>query len=295
VETIFSVDFRDVAPGHAVVPVLDRGLLFGDSVFEVVRTYGGRPLLLREHLLRLAQSARLVRFPFEPDLDRLEAEARRMLGRWAREAGGEARMRILVTRGRGEALLEPGDAHEPSTVIVVRPLAPPDEILYEKGATAAVVSVRRNLSEALPPAAKTANYLNNLLALMEARSLGAYEPLMLDHLGRVAEGATSNVFAVRGRELVTPCGDTGILGGITRGALLALAVRAELQPREVELRPEELVRADEVMITSTAREVLPIVGIAWREAWHAIGAGRPGPAAARLRALYREWAVTRAG
>lgn len=288
---LISLDGRDVPLEAATVPVLDRGFLFGDSVYEVIRTYDRLPFQLAGHLDRLAASARIIGFPFEPDRRLIEREVDRLLARWNEDpARGEAQVRIVVTRGSGEALIDPRDATGPRTIVLVRALHAPDPAAYDSGVRAAVVAVRRNLITALPPAAKTGNYLNNLLALIEAQALGADEPILLDVSGRVTESATSNVFVVRGRDLLTPGADVGILGGLTRRAVLALAPSAGYEAREAELLPSHLRCADEILLTSTTREIVPVTRLRLDGEWLEVGSGRAGRAARTLLEGYRRWA-----
>lgn len=289
-DMLISIDGVDVSGDQARVSVLDRGFLFGDSVYEVVRTYDNRPFQLTGHLERLRSSARIVRFPFEPDVAALRRDIVRLLDRWNAEGRGEAQARIVVTRGEGQALIDPRDAQSPRSIVILRSLVTHSDEAYEQGIRAAVVSVRRNLVEALPPAAKTGNYLNNILAILEAQALDADEPILLDFGGRVTESATANVFIVRGNELLTPGAEVGILGGLTRRALVEFAPLHGFSVREAELWPADLEKADEILLTSTTREILPVTSLRVGDAFHPVGAGVPGRAARTLLAEWRRWA-----
>jgi branched-chain amino acid aminotransferase len=279
VPTLVSFDGRLLPPARARISVFDRGFLYGDSIYEVLRTYGGRPFELPAHLKRLGRSAQLIglRLPLPAAAfqRRIEAALRAARNR-------ESYVRVIVTRGEGPIGLDPALAVRPHVLVIVRPLhAPPAEI-YRRGVSVSVVDVRRNLRQAIDPAAKTGNYLNNVLALREARARGGYEALMLDARGRVAEGSTSNVFAVFGARVVTPPLD-GILAGVTRGLVLALTGRLGLEARERSLRPVDLRRADELFLTSTLRELVPIVRVDGRR----VGSGTPGPITLRLLEAFR--------
>lgn len=288
---LISIDFQDVDGDQARISVLDRGFLFGDSVYEVVRTYDRRLFQLSGHLKRLAESARIIRFPFEPDLEALKREVHRLVDRWNEDPKrGEALVRIVVTRGEGRASIDPRDARAPKTIVIVRPLQTPTDEAYEKGIRAAVVSVRRNLIESLPPAAKTGNYLNNILAILEAQALGADEPIILEAQGRIAESATANIFVVRGGELLTPGAEVGILGGLTRRALVEFAPTHGWRVREAELWPADLETADEILLTSTTREILPVTQVLVDGAFRPVGNGVPGPVARTLLLDWRRWA-----
>jgi len=167
--------------------------------------------------------------------------------------------------------------------VVVLALSGPPAVAYREGVAAAIVGVRRAAPEAIDPSAKTGAHLPNVLAVREARAAGAHEALLLDARGFVTEGSSSNVFAVRGGALHTPPLAAGILEGVTRGVVLRLARDAGVAAEEVPLRPEDLEAADEVFITSTVREIVPVTRLGTRP----VGAGRPGPVTRRLHAAFR--------
>ena len=270
---------------QARVLVLDRGFLYGDSIYEVIRTYEGRPFALDEHLARFERSAASMDIPL-PERDGLVAEIERTL-----QAGGneESYCRIIVTRGNGPLTLDPATARDPMTVIVVKAFEPFPEAMFEQGIRVAIPSIRRNLRSAVDPAIKSGNYLNSILALGEARRAGYDDALMLDVEGRVTEATTSNVFAVRDGVLCTPRLETGILEGVTRGLVLQLAQARGMRCEACDLYPDDLVAAEEVMLTSTLREAMAVVAVGDS----AVGSGRPGPMAARVRAMLREYALQR--
>ena len=269
-----------VAPEAATVSVFDRGFLYGDSIYEVIRTYDGIPFELEAHVTRLARSASHIgmRLPVSRGAltDEIEATV-------AIADHPESYIRVIMTRGAGPIGLDPALAVDPVRLILVQPLTPPTPQQYDAGVTVAVTNIRRNLRAAVDPAAKTGNYLNSVLALREARQRGAYEGIMLDHRDLVTEGSSSNIFAVYGDRLMTPPLDVGLLAGITRAVVLRIAPRAGLRPIEAPLSAASLYEADEVWLTSTIREVLPIVKVDNRS----IGRGQPGPAYHRLRDAFR--------
>ncbi len=236
----------------AVVPVLDRGFLYGDGVYEVTRTAGGQCVDLGPHLDRLDRSAARIGL-VPPSRDAIVAAIGATL-----DGQGESYVRVIVTRGAGEMGLDPALADRPRMVIIVRPLSLPAAEVVERGASLRFVSVERTSPRALDPAIKSGNYLNNILAIAEARRSNAYEAVLCDERGRVTEGSSSNVWCVRGGEILTPPTTVGLLPGITRWRLLQLAADAGLPAREAELVPDELRGADEVFITSSIRGVLPI-------------------------------------
>lgn len=289
-DMLISIDFKDVAGAEAKVSVLDRGFLFGDSVYEVVRSYHGKLFQLSGHLERLAQSARTVRFPFKVDTEAIRSEILRLHQRWNSDPErGELQARIIVTRGEGRASIDPRDAENPRVIVIMRPLRSPPPKSYEEGISAAVVEVRRNLIEALPPSAKTGNYLNNILAILEAQALGATEPIILDGQGRIAESATANIFIVKGKTLFTPGREVGILGGLTRRALVEFAPAHGWEVQEALLWPEDLKSADEILLTSTTREILPVTSVRIESDFQPVGSGKPGPVARALLQDWRRW------
>jgi branched-chain amino acid aminotransferase len=266
-------------PETAVVPVFDRGFLYGDSVYEVTRTSGGRPVDLGPHLDRLERSAEAIALPL-PARAELEAAIDATL---AAAGNDDSYLRVVVTRGAGEIGLDTTLADRPRTIVIVKPLVLPGAELYLRGAPIRIVDVQRMNRRAVDPAVKSGNYLNNILALAEAKRAGAYEAIMCDARGRIAEGSTSNLFVVRGGRLLTPPLEVGLLAGITRQRVIELAAAAALPFAEVELTPDEVRGADEVFITSSIRGVLPVS----RVDEHPVGAGAPGPITGRLMELYQ--------
>jgi branched-chain amino acid aminotransferase len=269
-----SISDRD----GAVISVFDRGFLYGDSVYEVLRTSGGRPVDLDRHLERLGRSAAAIEL-IPPD----QPEIRRALAETLAAAGNpEAYARIIVTRGGGAISLDIAAAERPGLLVIVSPLALPAAEHYEKGVHVAIVGVERTSRRAVDPAVKSGNYLNNIMALAEARRSGAYEAIMCGPDGRVAEGSTSNLFVVRGGQLITPALLTGILPGITRMRVIEIAAADGLTASEGDLYPDDVRRAAEVFVTSSVRGVLP----ATRVDDTTIGDGTPGPITVRLMELY---------
>jgi branched-chain amino acid aminotransferase len=301
--TVVNADGRIVPPGEAVVSIFDRGFLYGDSVYEVLRTYGRRPFELTAHLRRLAGSAERIGLAPPWDAARTAAEIRRTID--AATAGapdpeepdaapwnvGEIYVRVIMTRGAGELGIDPALAVDPRAFVIARPVHGPPRATYERGVKACVVGIQRVSPRAMDPAAKTGNYLQSVLAVREARAHGAHEALLLDAAGFVTEGSTSNVFAVRGGRLETPPVEIGILEGVTRTVVLAIAREAGLPVGEERLRPADLAAADEVFITSTVRELVPVTELDGG----AVGDGRPGPVFRRLHGLFRARADATAG
>ena len=270
------------------MPVLDRGFLYGDSVYEVVRTYGGKPFELERHLRRMERTAERIGLELPP-----RAEIELQLARTLEAAGNpESYARIVVTRGEGQFGLAPQLARgQHRLIVIVRPLQTPPEAQYARGLQMAIAKTRRNSPLALDPALKTGNYLNNILALREAVDAGADDAILLDLSGRVTEGTTSNVFFVQRGVLVTPPLSLGMLEGVTRALFIEIARAEGLILREEPHGPEALAAADEVFMTSTLREAMPVTSLLFLdspgEQVRRVGEGAPGPIAKRLRAAFR--------
>ncbi|PIE17382.1 MAG: aminotransferase [Proteobacteria bacterium] len=263
----------------ARISVLDRGFLYGDSVYEVLRTYGGKPFALDEHMERLERSAELLAISLPLSREELVSEMRRTI-----EAAGNAEsyVRLVITRGGGPIGLDPALAVDPTRVLIVTELRTLPEAAYETGVKISLIAAGRSAEGQLPAGAKSGNYLTNLLALQIAKERGAHEALLLDAHGRICEGSSSNVFVVQGQTIRTPPPEVGILEGITRRKVLALARGLGHPVEEVHLEAADLRRADEVFLTSTIREVLPVTEVDETR----VGDARPGPIAKALRAAF---------
>lgn len=265
---------------EAVVSVFDHGFLYGDGVYETLRAYRGRVFQLAEHLARLERSASRIQLHLPVSLERLTDLVRESLSRNQLQ---EAYLRITVSRGAGEIGLDPALCKSPTLVIIAKPFQPYPESLYADGVSVIVAKTRRNLPEALPPQVKSLNFLNNILAKMEAKAAGAHEALMLNHQGELTEGTTSNMFVVQRGRVRTPAVECGILNGITRGLVLQLASELGIPSEETRLTVDDLLRADECFLTNTTQEVLPVT----RVQGTMIGNGRPGEITRRLHASFR--------
>jgi branched-chain amino acid aminotransferase len=270
-----------VLPEAAKVSVFDRGFLFGDSVYETIASDNGRLFAFSDHLDRLFESAGRIGI-VPPPRDEI---ARAVHETVAAAGNPAARVRIIVSRGEGWGDLDPASTKGANLVVIVGPLGGPTPEMYVNGVGIAVVSVTRNHPGAIDPAVKSGNYLNNIMALGEARRLGAHEAILCSPTGSVAEGASSNVFAVRGGVVITPALSVGILPGITRRHVLELCRRAGVQTAETDfLAPDELRTADEVFITSALRGILPATSVDNRP----VREGRVGPVTSRLMERFRD-------
>lgn len=276
------IDGHKVSPEAAKVSVFDRGFLYGDSVFEALRTYGGRPFALDRHLTRLQRSAERVYIELPVSAEQLGREVATAIV----EAGHpESYVRVTLTRGIGETLgLDPGLSRHPLRVVIVQPLASPAPETYENGIHAVTYRAQRVTDDSAAAGAKVGNYLMAVLANREARKAGASEALIVDGRERVIEGATSNVFAVIAEELVTPPESDGILLGITRETVLAVASDLALPVRLASLTLEQVQGASELFISSSIRELVPVVRLDGAP----IAGGRPGPTTLRLLSEFRK-------
>jgi len=264
---------------QARISPLDRGFLYGYGLFETVRSYDGRVFRLDRHLARLMHSAEELGLASQLDPAEVERAIYRTME--ANETP-DARVRLTVGAGEGERELSSPTSGEVSTMIVVEKLTVPSR-LYEEGVTSATVNTRRNSQSPLP-AIKSLNYLEGLIARAEAAAMGVDEAIMLNDRGFLSEGSSSNLFLVVAGQLMTASLDSGILPGVTREAVLELARDLGIETVEGQIPASELGRADEVFLTTSVREVLPVVVVDGK----AVGEGRPGPTSRRLLAGYRE-------
>jgi len=265
---------------RACLPANDHGFLYGDSAYETIRTYGRRPFLMERHFRRLEESAAAIRLRLPWDRSHLIAETRRTV---AATLGDEVAVRIIATRGTGPLGYDPDLCGRPNLVILGRPLRPLSRDEHDVGVSAAIASIRRNPIESLDPRIKSGNLLNNILAAHQAKEAGAAEALLLNTTGFLAEGTNTNVFLVKGGLLTTPSLDCGILSGVTRELVLDVASSAGIPCEQGRYRAESLLAADEIFLTSTTREILPVATLGGRP----VGAGRRGPVTTRLQELFR--------
>lgn len=277
------IDGRPMAPEAARVSVFDRGFLYGDSVFEALRTYGGRPFALARHLARLAQSASRVHIDLPVSVEQIGREVESAV---VGAGNAESYVRLTLTRGVGDALgLDPGLARHPLRVVIVTPLKSPPPEQYRDGVAVITHRSERVTDGNSATGAKVGNYLVAVLANREARQASAAEALIVDGRGHVLEGATSNVFAVLGDgTLVTPPESDGILLGITREAVLTVATQLGVRVRFQSLSLELLKEAAEIFFTSSIRELMPVVSVDGAT----IGDGRPGIVTLKLLTAFRE-------
>ena len=279
--SVVSLDGAIVPRGRAVVSVYDRGFLYGDTVFETLRVYRGAPYLLGEHLARLAGSAALVGIDLPVGLDAIEREVRAAL---AAAAEPEAVVRVTLSRGEGPLGLDPSTATRPRRVVFVEPLGSGPAAVQASGIAVRLVPTRRAAD--LVPAAKVGAYLDAVVAVRAARAQGDDEAIVVDPAGLVVEATAANVFALvdrpEGPTLVTPP-EGALLPGITRRRVIELAHAASMAVAESPLTAEDLAGAGEAFLTSSVREIVPVVRVDGRP----VADGAPGPVTRRLQAAYR--------
>jgi branched-chain amino acid aminotransferase len=277
------------AANDAVVPVYDHGFVYGEGVYETLRTYNGVPFLYDRHALRLRKSAGHLALdvPFDDGwlLARVEdtIKAAASAEREAAAAGTEWYIRILLTRGVGELTYDITATPSPSLVVIVKPLEEPPERIAREGINISLVGVLRNHPRSVNPIIKSNNLLNNALGSQEAFRRGAFEGVMRNYRGEIAECTTANIFIVKDGVASTPPLEAGLLAGITREFLFEVAREVGVPMREQALHDADLFGADEAFLTSTTREVVPIVRVDDR----VIGSGKPGPITTQLLAGFR--------
>jgi branched-chain amino acid aminotransferase len=277
-----------IAPAdHAVVPVYDHGFVYGEGVYETIRTYNRVPFLYDRHMRRLRRSAAalVLEVPFEDDelLRSIEVTMS------AADIGpsDEAYVRVLLTRGVGELTYDLKATPEPTTVVIVKPFEPPPARVFNDGIRISFVDILRNHPQSVNPAIKSNNLLNNAMAMQSAYRRGGEEALMCNYRGELSECSQSNFFLVRGGVALTPKTSAGLLDGVTRTFLFEVGNAVGVEVREDVLYPKDLETADEMFITSTTRELSPVVAVDDR----VVGSGRPGPVTLTLLTGYRSRAL----
>jgi branched-chain amino acid aminotransferase len=266
---------------EAKISVFDHGLLYGDGVFEGIRSYGGKVFRLRQHLERLWQSAKAIALNIPMTQEQLADAIYQTLRANQIDDGY---IRLIVTRGVGTLGLDPNRCSQPQVIIITDYISLYPRQYYEDGLEIITASTIRNHPAALSPRIKSLNYLNNILAKIEGLQAGCIEALMLNSKGEVAECTGDNIFLVFRGRLLTPSIEAGILEGITRNAVIELARKHGIPVSECPLTKHDVYIADECFLTGTAAEVVPVVKVDSR----VIGTGKPGPVTRRLMHLFQE-------
>ena len=272
-----------IAPAdQAVVPVYDHGFVYGEGVYETLRTYNRVPFLYDRHMRRLRQSAErlMLDVPFD------DATLLQWMDQTVAAAGelDEAYIRVLLTRGVGDLNYDPKSTPTPTTVIIVKPLEEPPARVFNDGIRISLVDMLRNHPKSVNPIIKSNNLLNNALAMQAAYRAGAEEALMCNYRGELTECSQANFFMVRGGAALTPKSAAGLLEGVTRAFIFELGKELGIDVREETLLPKDLETADEMFITSTTRELSPVVNVDGRP----VGTGKVGPVTKKLLGLYQQ-------
>jgi branched-chain amino acid aminotransferase len=280
-DSMIFIDGKFYSQANAKISVFDHGLLYGDGIFEGIRFYNGRVFRLEEHLDRLWDSARSICLEV-PMSKREMTEA--LLETVRQNDLRDGYIRLLVTRGVGNLGLNPAQCETPSVIIIAATITLYPEAMYQNGLTVVTVATRRTNPAALNPAVKSLNYLNNVMARIEANLAGADEALMLNDAGNVAECTADNVFVVKRGQIFTPPITAGALRGITRSVVFEIAAELTVKITEADITRHDVFIADECFLTGTAAEIIPVIKADGRP----IGNGKPGPITARMMARFRE-------
>jgi branched-chain amino acid aminotransferase len=276
-----NVNGRITPERDAVISVFDHGFLYGEGIYETMRTYHRRPFLYDRHMRRLRRSARMIELQVPFTDEELAAQIRdtQALAR----IDGEVYIRVLVTRGIGELTYDPKATPHPSVVIIVKPHVDPPVDAYEKGVRVVIVDVVRNHPDTVNPMIKSNNLMNSALAAQEAIKQNAFEGVMRNYRGELTECTTANLFIVRNKAALTPPLEAGLLPGITREFVFDIGKDIGVEVREQVMRDDDLFGADEAFLTSTTRELVPITTVNDRT----IGRGVPGPITLKLLEAFR--------
>lgn len=280
-QSVVYIDGQYLPEAEAKVSVFDHGLLYGDGIFEGIRFYNGRVFKLEQHLDRLWDSARSI--CLEIPISRSEMTAV-LLETIRRNGLRDGYIRQIVTRGVGNLGLNPVGCKRPSVIIIVATIALYPKEVYESGLTVITCATRRMNAAALNPAVKSLNYLNNVMARIEANLAGADEALMLNDAGNVAECTADNVFVIKGGQIFTPPISAGALRGITRSVVFEIAAEFGVKLSETEITRHDVFVADECFLTGTAAELIPVIKADGRM----IGTGKPGSITARMIERFRK-------
>jgi branched-chain amino acid aminotransferase len=276
-----NVNGRITPESEAVISVFDHGFLYGEGIYETMRTYHGRPFLFNRHVRRLRRSARMIELALPFSDEELASQIR--LTQTAAKLEGDVYIRVLVTRGIGELTYDLKATPNASVVIIVKPQIDPAAEVYEKGVRVVIVDIVRNHPATVNPMIKSNNLMNSALAMQQALRSNAFEGVMRNYKGELTECTTANLFIVKNNVALTPPLDAGLLPGITREFVFDIGKDVGVEVVERALRDDDLFRADEAFLTSTTRELVPIVTVNDRT----IGNGRPGAVTWRLLNAFR--------
>lgn len=272
---------RFVEEKEALISVFDHGFLYGDGVYETIRSYGSKIFMLDEHLARLHRSANAIGLAV-PERDWPSLLHESMVRNGVGNDHVDAYIRMTISRGTGDIGLDPALCPTPTVVIITKPLKPPPPDRYQRGVSLIVAKTRRNLPSALDPQIKAMNFLNNIQAKREAIAAGAFDSVLLNWESHVTECTVSNVFFVESGRLCTPALACGILDGLTRSVILGLAREQHLPVEEGRYPVDRLREADECFLSNTTMEVMPVTTLDGRS----VGNGKPGPLTGQLHQIF---------
>lgn len=279
-EEIVYLNNQFMPKDKAKISIDDRGFLYGDGLFETMRVYNGKAFRLARHLSRLESSAELIGITLPLSLTQLAKNVDQVINRNHLE---DAYLRITLSRGIGKKRLAAEENVEPTLIIVAREYTPYPSSFYQEGIKAVTVDIRRN-QLSLVSNLKSLNYLESILARNEARTKQADEGILLNSSGYVSEAAAANIFVYDQEELITPPKDAGILPGITREAVIALAKDRDIPPKEQDLLPQDIYQSQECFLTNSLAEIIPVVILDKK----VIGDGKPGPVTFQILKAYRQ-------
>jgi len=280
-EQLIYVNGQFVEKDKAVISIYDHGFLYGDGVFEGIRVYEGNVYKLKEHIERLYDSAHSIMLV----IPHTKEELQQIIIETVRKNNlHSAYIRVVVSRGKGDLGLDPRNCEEPTVIVIAEPLAIYAKELYEKGLKVASVVNRRSSPDVLNPQIKSLNYLNNILVKLSSVQANADEALILNNQGYVTEGSADNIFIIKNGRIKTPPVYLGALEGITRNAIIDIAKQLDMEIEETPFTLHDVYIADEVFLTGTAAEVIPVVKVDERK----IGNGEPGEVTKKLLKSFRE-------
>lgn len=283
--TVVNFNGSLIKPEDATISIFDRGFLYGDSIYEVTRSYDGKILYLDQHIERFFNSAKLLSLKIDYSHAQIKTEVEKTFKALNTP---NAYLRFMITRGVGEIGLDISKVYKNNLVIIGRVQKPNPETWYKDGVHFIISSVVRNSKDSLDPMAKSGNYLNSILAYIEAKEKNAYDAIMLNKDGFVTEGTTNNIWMVKGEAIYTAPLSAGILKGITRDAVFEICSKNNIKVIEAEFTPIDLKNADECFFTSSIREVVPISKIDDT----LIGKGKPGELTLKVLQLYQAYIKT---
>jgi len=281
---LVNINGKLLPKDDAKVSVFDHGYLYGDGVFEGIRVYEGNVFRLHEHIERLYESAKTIALDIQmTENEMIQATVETV----AANGMKDAYIRLVVSRGVGDLGIDPDSCPKPTVVIIVASISLYPEEFYENGVSLVTSALRRIPLQCLDPRIKSLNYLNNIMAKIEAKQAGAPEALLLNYNGRVAECTADNIFIVKNGELKTPRLTEGVLPGVTRGAVLELGKQAGLKTKETVLGLYDLYNSLECFLTGTGAEIVPVISVDGRQ----VGTGKPGATTMKLLDMFRELRV----